>query len=507
MSVRCLSVLALSLAVPIASAQQPEPQVTPSSNTQQPGFTLSTGVRIVLTDVTVTDAKGNVVHNIPASAFHITDDNQPQTIRSFEEQNSAPARLVATPTSVSGVYSNEFLKHLPPVLNVIVLDSSRLDMMDQMYLRYEFHEFLKKLPQDMPFAIYARSGDETVLVQNFTADHALLAAAVNKSIPHMRVLGADFATSTSTLRQIAQMLSQMPGRKNVIWFAGGRTESVVPDPTARNCTGDGCYRRIYDELESARIAIYPVDARGINFYAVNHIRMDEVAEATGGHAYFNNNDLAAITSHIIDTDNSFYTLTYIPENFKPDRKWHKVHVTLDLPGYNLSYRTGYFSDHHNITPTKLNAEGEPTPIPANFRSAPIVFSASVVPAASAPDPDNPFVALKVSAETPSKSSVPYVIRYTMPPDSFVTHDDNGVPSASFDVAVLAFDQNGEKVGIKGDQVFARFPQNDPHRPIKIEQRIDLKPGDLYLYIAVWDSGNGRVGTLQIPTTVPRPLKH
>jgi hypothetical protein len=324
----------------------------------------------------------------------------------------------------------------------------------------------------------------------------------------MRVLGADYMTSTSTLKQLATELSQIPGRKNVLWFAGGRTEHIAPDPTVGNCAIEDCYRRIYDELEAARIAIYPIDARGINLHAATHIRMEDVAEATGGQAYFNNNDLDHITSHIVETDNSFYTLTYIPENFRPDRKWHKVHVTLDIPGYFLSYRTGYFADHRNITPATVNAKGEPIPIPADFRSAPIVFSASVVPAtALSSAPDGAFVALKVSAETPSRSSIPYLIRYTLPPDSFVTHDDNGVSSASFDVAVLAFDQNGEKVAIKGDQVFARFPQNDPHQPIKIEQTINLKPGDLYLYIAVWDAATGRVGTLQIPASVPHQPKH
>jgi len=502
---RILSTLFLGFAVTLASAQQPEQQPSPSTGSQ-PGYTLSTGVRIVLTDVTVTDAKGNVVHGIPASAFHISDDNKPQTIKSFAEFNAAPTQISGLPAPASGVYSNEYLKHLPPVLNVIVLDSSRLDMMDQMYLRYELHAFLRQLAPDQPFAIYARSGDTNILVQNFTADHALLAAAIDKSLPHMRVLGADFMTSTSTLKQIALQLAQVPGRKNVLWFAGRRTESVVPDPTERDCAGEDCYRKIYNELQTARIAIYPIDARGINLHAANHIRMTEAAEATGGLAFFNNNDLDRITSHIIATDNSFYTLTYVPENFRPDLKWHKVHVTLDIPGYFLSYRTGYFADNDTASaqPNTTLAKAEPASLPADFRSAPILFSASVVPAvAAAPGPDGPFVALKVSAETPSKGSVPYVIRYTLPPDSFVTHDENGVSSASFDVAVLAFDQNGEKVAVKGDQVSARFPQNDPHQPIKIEQTINLKPGDLYLYVAVWDSANGRVGTLQIPATVPR----
>jgi hypothetical protein len=249
-----------------------------------------------------------------------------------------------------------------------------------------------------------------------------------------------------------------------------------------------------------------VDARGINLHGANHVRMDDAAEATGGQAFFNNNDLDKITSHIISTDNSFYTLTYAAENFQADHQWHKVHVTLDIPGYNLSYRTGYFADR-NTGRALSTADADKPSSPADFRSSPIIFSASIVPASAPADPSGPFVALKVSAEQPAKGTVPYVIRYTIPADSFVTHQDDGNPAAAFDVAVLAFDQNGEKVAVKGDQVSAHFPPDDSHKPIKIEQTVNLKPGDLYLYIAVWDSANGRVGTLQIPTSVPRPLKH
>jgi hypothetical protein len=39
--------------------------------------------------------------------------------------------------STSGTYSNDYLLHLPPVLNIVLIDIANLDMADQMYLNYE----------------------------------------------------------------------------------------------------------------------------------------------------------------------------------------------------------------------------------------------------------------------------------------------------------------------------------------------------------------------------------
>ena len=96
--------------------------------------------------------------------------------------------------------------HLPPVLNIVVLDTTNLRLTDQMYLAYEFNRFLKTLPPDLPLAIYARVGAAPVLVQDFTSDRQLLLAASAKVMPHLTPPGvgnhgdAAQPTFSSTLR-------------------------------------------------------------------------------------------------------------------------------------------------------------------------------------------------------------------------------------------------------------------------------------------------------------------
>lgn len=503
------SCLALS---PTSIAQQQQPQSdTPSS--QAPAYTLHSSTRIVLTDVTVKDRAGHVVHGLPASAFHIFDNNQPQTITTFEEQNAAATAIDTAPASDPGTYSNDYLVHLPPVLNIVVLDTTGLSFVQQAYLAYQFNRFLKTLPSDLPLALYARVGETTVLLQNFTSDHERLLNASQKVMPRLAPLGRDplGINDLNLLRQVSIELAQIPGRKNVLWFSGGQIPLSL-DPTTY-AADPVALREVYDLLEKARISIYPIDARGLadvrgvsaRFVTLQHLQMSEIANGTGGQAFYNRNDLDKITDNILATDNSYYTLVFSPANFTADNKWHQVKVTVEGSRYQLSYRRGYYADGFNLEAPKDNkprtlllGDAKTMDLPADLRSSPIIFQASVVPAGT-PEPGEHFFPLNdnVSHEKGTKT---YTIRYSLPADVFATHAVNGRENASFEVAVLAFNQLGEKVGEKADHVAVKFPQSDSHVPVDIAQNIDLRNGDLYLYIAVWDTTTGRAGTLQIPFT-------
>ena len=132
-------------------------------------------------------------------------------------------------TSAAGVYSNDYLLHLPPVLNIVLIDIGNLEMADQMYLNYELTKFLNEQAEGQPLAIYLRTGSGCFLVQPFTSDHKLLLDAVHKAIPRFPPHDREHLTDFDTLRQVAASLSQLPGRKNVLWFSGGSTSFLMPD--------------------------------------------------------------------------------------------------------------------------------------------------------------------------------------------------------------------------------------------------------------------------------------
>jgi hypothetical protein len=138
---RVFVALVLAFATNLCLAQSPPAAGSSAQgNDQTTGYTLKANSRIVLTDVTVTDAKGNPVRGLPESAFHVFDNKVAQSIGSFEE-HLAPVSASILPVTKSGVYSNDYIFHLPSVLNVIVLDITNLDIPDQMWLNHELTQF------------------------------------------------------------------------------------------------------------------------------------------------------------------------------------------------------------------------------------------------------------------------------------------------------------------------------------------------------------------------------
>ena len=517
MLTRCLStVLALLLSGSFFTASaQSLPQSQSSAN--QP-YTIQISSRVVLTDVTVIDRNGNPVHGLPESAFRIFDNNKPQTIASFEEHTGTPAVKMEPASSPSGVYSNDYLLHLPPVLNVVIIDIANLEIADQMYLNYELTKFFEDQPDGQPLAIYLRAGNGCFLVQNFTSDRALLMAALHKAIPRFPPTSREYLSDIDTLRQMATYLSQLPGRKNILWFSGGSTLYLRDD--GESYYDSAMWRELYDELEQERIAVYPIDARGLTTYSnismfAQQSLMNETARATGGQAFYNNNGLKEITDHVLNSDGSFYTLTYSPHDLHFDNKWHKVRMTLNEEGYQLSYRRGYFADgspggaeqsQKTNVRTRLLPDGEKVQLPA-MRSLPIIFQASVRPASDPAVDSAHKLAVSIPAPPPKKGSVPFSISYSLPLDAFTQQTVDGKPKVIFGVAAVVLNRDGRAVDRRAERVTMSLNEDaarlHPNAPLAFDQRLNLKKDDQYLYLAVWDTTSGRLGTLQIPLEVSK----
>ena len=480
----------------------------------QPGYTLHTSARIVLTDVTVMDGKGNPIHGLGRSAFHIFDNGREEELQSFEEHTGVQRDAGAFAATRGGMYSNAYLLHPPVVSNVLMLDTTNLGIVDQMFLYQQLVKFVEAEPAGQPLAIYYRGGDFTLLLQNFTTDHALLLEAIRKAVPKLPQPDAIYASDFETLGQIVEYLSQVPGRKNVLWFSGGSNLFLQPDASMLSPGVD--LRPVYDALEAGRIAIYPIDARGLMVgtgpaILAQHAVMAEVAEATGGRAVYDNNGLAQMTAKILAEDTSFYTLTYAPHDLQYDNKWHKVKVKVDGGRYELSYRRGYYDDGANSPPdprksrTLLRAGGEKVEVPS-LRSEPIVFEASVLPrqadrAATAGSGKG------VPEAAPKRGETAYSVHYRLPADAFEQQSVAGEVRVVVGAAIVAFNGLGRPVGRLSRQVTISLnPEElrlDPKGMLTFDQQINLPHGEDYLMLAVWDMRTGRTGTIQLPLNVAK----
>lgn len=491
------------------SAQSASTPPSPDSQT----YTLHVNTRIVLTDVTVTDAHGNPVRNLPQSDFQIYDDGRPQKLASFQEHVQAPDTLPSAAPTAPNVYSNASMLHLPSTVNVILIDTTTVRMVDQMYLFEELTKFVEHLPAGEPVAIFNRGGQATLLLQNFTSDHSLLMAAIRVAIPHLRQPDAYYATGFDTLQQIAVALQQIPGRKNVLWFSGGSNAFLQLDPL-----DEPDRRYIYDTLEAERIAIYPIDARGLTvrfgpYMVEQQLLMEQDADSTGGHAYMNNNGLAKIVSRIVSTDGSFYTLTYSPDDTTRDGSWHKVRVKLNTPGYQLSYRHGYFDDGRNgQLPTSdsravLSADGGITHESVAARAQPIIFQARVVPSSLAPPP----TPTNTPPLKPKRGDTLYSVHYDIPAHDIQLRSlggNNGLDLVG--IGIIAFSHYGTPLAHSYQEVKFTVDEaklrNNPDAILPFDQQIDIPNGNDYLYVIVWDITTGRTGTLNLPLDVKKQPK-
>ena len=425
----------------------------------------------------------------------------------------------------NGVFSNDYLLHPPPALNVVLFDISNLEIADQMYLYYELAKFFKEQAVGQPLAIYLRDGNGCFLVQDFTTDRELLLTALQRAIPRIRPDNT-YLTDIDTLNQIAGHLSQLPGRKNVLWFNGGSAFHLSDNFDLAIAGNPAAWRDLYDELEQARIAIYPIDARGLMNISLHlssllwaqWAEMNQTARATGGQAFYNSNGLTEITHHLLRSDNSFYTLTYSPHDFHFDNKWHKVRVALNEKGYQLSYRRGYFADgstgssgqpQKTTARTRLLPDGEKVELNA-MRSEPIIFQASVFPSSDRAVISAPGSTTSVTAPPSRKGGIPFLVRYSLPVNALTQQTIDGKQEVTFRVAAIVIDQYGRAIDSHVEQVTMALNENamrlHPDAPLTFDQRYDLKKDDEFLYLAVWDMTSGRLGTLQVPVHVRKPEK-
>jgi VWFA-related protein len=485
----------------------------PNSPSQAP-YTLQVQTPVVLTDVTVTDKHGNPVTGLTEGDFRILDNGKPQKLGSFEEHREQLAKLAET-SARPGNFSNGYLHHPPAQVNVILFDTTTIGIADQMYLFQQMKQFVDNLPAGEPVAVFTRWGDVAVELATFTDDHEALMTAIQRAIPRLQQPGAWMASDLDTLQQMALYLNQVPGRKNLLWFTGGSrlllglNPIMIPmDPAAR--------RALYDVLEAQRIAIYPIDARGLTVVfgkaamavAMQQMQMRQDAEATGGTAYVNTNGLALTAQHIVGTDGNYYTLTYSPNDLKNDATWHRVELKLARRDYQLSYRHGYFDDRSNRsgpagnTRTVLRPGGNKVEVPSG--SEPIVFNVDIASAPATAPPAPGDLPLK-------RGQMRYMVKYHVPAlEVFAAQGkvQGDVGTAELGTAVWAFNHDGEPVARNAMNVRLAVDEQKartvPKAALIFTETINLPQGQNYLYLALWDARTGRIGTVDAEVEVKKP---
>ncbi len=347
--------------------------------------TLRALARVVLLDVVVTDGQGKSVKGLRPSDFTLLEDGVPQTLASFREHRAPTEAEAAKAEEAVKLPPNHFTNYSAAAEDgasfVILLDALDTPVQAQMYLRQQMIEYMKGIPARTRIAIF-QLDTQLRMIQEFTTDRELLQQVVNgkRNQPKMTPLLNGPASVTYVREQmrqdiltqgmqgLAKYLGPFAGRKNLIWFTARVPMPVygpgfgAPFPDVTSFIDE--FSKTTDVLTLNRIAVYPIDARGLEsgpvgggLRAMNrfdrrqfyqHGDLDDVAETTGGQAFYNTNGLKEAIATIVETGSNYYTLSYSPANRVWDGSYRKLQVRLAGEGYHLEYRRGYYARNDEV---------------------------------------------------------------------------------------------------------------------------------------------------------------
>jgi len=363
---------------------------------------------LVQIGIIVRDNKGPVT-DLTANDFTVLDRGKPQAISIFSTattQSAQPARVLP-PNTFSD--SPQYGAEKPRGVTIILLDnlntisaSAPLPYEDTPFwvedhalanAKQHLVEFLKQQDPGGRIAIYGLSRSLHVLC-DFTCDRDQLLAVVNRydassitqrdaaqtaafHLPDQPPDEHGFSNSEtgsaevfagmnnearadatmSALTAIAAHVADIPGRKNLLWLTANLPFS-----------GHGIARI----LQSANIAAYPIDARGLlprapqenitgvidaDDYALGKLgppsampaqppgikTMEEMAADTGGQAFVNSNDLVSAVRKVVEESAVTYTIGFYIDSALLDDKFHELKLQVKRPGIEIHYPRGYFA--------------------------------------------------------------------------------------------------------------------------------------------------------------------
>ncbi len=534
----------------------------PTPPQQDATTTLRVDTKLTVVNVTVTDKYGNPVHGLKPSDFVIKEDGKAQPIRNFDEFSAAhPLVTPAGPKLPPGIYTNQPGAISTGSINILLF--SQLERAEQMiYARSEAENYLKTMPEGTRVTILVLGNGGVRVVQNITADRDILLGAIH-SLKYEQIGGTSFATAHSlgmacevanersrvtldALNQIAASVSANKGKKNLIWFTHGipwlTNYPYFSGYLKVTCLDNDTDKlhQAYSMLAAAQVAIYTVDPIGLDVGSIgnpagafvdrqiNQESIRDFAEATGGVAYYNRNDLDAATRQAISVGSDYYSIAYTPPLQGYDGKYHSISVKVNQPNLQLSYRKGYTSldlanlnnaiaesansgKSDNTRSTSASAQlppaiaafradmGHGTPAGTQFLFATRV-APTVTPAQAAPAP----VEGNLSPKVKPNPLIRYDVVYSIPASELTV--SGGHAAVEFDI--VAYGEDGTRLNYVSQTAQLSIKPEAVARQdgLLMPFQLDLPPGKLFLRIGALDVPSGKYGTLEVPQTIAKPAK-
>jgi hypothetical protein len=274
-------------------------------------------------------------------------------------------------------------------------------------------------------------------------------------------------------------------------------------------------------MAKSRIAVYPVDVRGLQGRGVDistsateaglytsspnsenyggllatqgskaadeRFTMRQVAEQTGGEAFLGTNDLKRAMQRSMDDGATYYTLAYTPDKVDPQTVFHRIEVKVTQPDVKLSYRRGYYSSPPKGGTSAIGAAALRGALqPGMPQSTMLFITASVLP----PDATHKNVRIQYIVN-------PNGVTFTDAPDQR--------KHLVLDCIAIAYDKDGKEVAHASDTLDGTIKQaayeTVMNNGIPAQQEMTLPPGAYNLRLGVMDRPSQQIGTVDVPLVV------
>jgi VWFA-related protein len=367
--------------------------------------TIRTTVDLVQVDVTVKGRDGKPLKGLKQEQFTLTEDGREQRIASFDyfdvEKIETAAAGDAAPVVIplGGVTQPETIREQVRNRRLMVLffDMSSLQPPDLERATTAEHRFVREQmsPADLVGVIIF--GNQLQVLTDFTGDRDLLDRAINALRPGKEADLAELAADTSVasgtssapdngaaftadesefnvfntdrklaaLESVTDLLREIPGKKSVLQFTSGITQTGDENRTQLRSTTDAANR--------ANVSIYTVDSRGLLAEAPggdasaagasgtgaftgaavfqqssardsSRQTLLTLAEDTGGRAFYDIGDLSEAFKAVQADTAGYYLLSYYTTNATRDGRWRAIRVrTNGLSGTQVAFREGYYA--------------------------------------------------------------------------------------------------------------------------------------------------------------------
>jgi VWFA-related protein len=317
----------------------------------------------VFLDVTVLDKSGKpVTQGLTKDDFLLTDGAAPQRIFSFEPPETHKISAANLDDAPDG----------KAPLTIFVLDRLNSTSEEFVDLRAELMKYFEAQPAQLaaPGELMVIGNRSLELVQGYTRsreDLLTAVASVESELPIKLVpsyTSDRIQRSFDALQQIALQNAGISGRKLLVWVGRGSPEaSTIRFSSATQSRFDDYIRDTTNLLVKARLSLFVIYPRVKSYgetVAVSELdanltlgrsgsfggdmNFGVLVNETGGHLFYNNNDVGKEIDQSERFGSNYYTLTYQPTEVDKDGKFRKITVTVKDPSLRVVTKGGYFAE-------------------------------------------------------------------------------------------------------------------------------------------------------------------